>query len=307
MAKKVQVPVVGGLRKTITIPDAGYVGTTIAGYAGQTLTLAQLKALLGVPATAGASSGGGSTPPASLNVGPGLSGGGVLVGAVPLNLTAPIPVFLHGGDDGGGGDGDAQPIPGERGLNGATGAQGPMGPAAYLTAEDGEDGWHAIPGNPGANGATGAAGPAGPASGLLYAADDPEDAPPPVVPSPLRTVNKGAQWVSGTAIVAASANVVYVNCPVAGTIRRVKVMTSGGPGNCVLDVWKAPFGSFPPTVANSIVESAPPTIVGGTTYDNAALTGWTRSIAAGDVLAFKITSCATFTQITVVLEIDQWL
>lgn len=306
MAKKVQIPVVGGLRKTITIPDVGDVGTTIAGYAGQTLSLAQLKALLGVPASGSStSSGGSSAPSASLNVGPGLSGGGVLVGAVPLNLTAPIPVFLHGGDDGGGDGGDATPIPGERGLDGAAGPQGPTGPAVYLAAEDGEDGWHAVPGNPGAAGAPGAAGPTGPATGLLYAADAPEDAPPPVVPSPLRTVNKGASWVSSTAIVAASANVVYVNCPVPGTIRRVKVMTSGGPGNCVLDVWKAPFGSFPPTVANSIVASAPPTIAGGTTYSDATLTGWTRSIAAGDVLAFKITSCATFTQIMLVLEIDQ--
>lgn len=304
MAKKVQVPVVGGLRKTIRIPDATDVGTTIAGYAGQTLTLAQLKQLLGVTSTTTVVNGGGGAS-ASLVVGPGLSGGGVLTGAVQLNLTAPIPAFLWDDGGGGGGDGDATPIPGERGANGATGAGGPPGPAVFLAAEDGEDGWHAIPGNPGATGAAGATGPAGPASGLLYATEA-EDAPLVVAPpSALRRVNKGAQWVSSTAIVAASANVVYVSCPVAGTIRGVKVLTAGGPGNCVLDVWKAPFGSFPPIVGNTIVGGSPPTIAAGTTYSDFVLTGWTRAVSAGDVLAFKITSCSTFTQIEIVLEIDQ--
>lgn len=56
--------------------------------------------------------------------------------------------------------------PGPAGAPGATGAQGPIGPAAFLSAEDGEDGWGAIPGRDGTNGvsgATGAQGPVGPA------------------------------------------------------------------------------------------------------------------------------------------------
>lgn len=92
--KKVQVPVLGGLRKVIQIPTSQNVGTTIQEFGSQVVSLAQLKAALGitgstVPATAGGSLGG-----ASLIVGPGLSGGGVLTGAVNLSLLQPIPPVI---------------------------------------------------------------------------------------------------------------------------------------------------------------------------------------------------------------------
>lgn len=92
MAKK-QVPVVGGLRKVINIPDASQnTATTIAGLSGQTVSIAQLRALLGLssgqaPNTVGAGSAG------TLVIGPGLNGGGPLVGAIPLNLTNRPQIF----------------------------------------------------------------------------------------------------------------------------------------------------------------------------------------------------------------------
>jgi hypothetical protein len=171
--KKVQIPVMGGLRKVIQVtnPVAALAnpGTTITEFANQTINLAQLKAALGIQPIK--PSAGGNAAPASLVPGPGLSGGGVMVGAVPINLTAPIPAFVFD-EGGGGGDGDPGP-PGVAGKDGPTGAQGPMGPAAYLAAEDGEDGWHAIPGRDGAAGTTGAQGPVGPAA--YMAGEDGED------------------------------------------------------------------------------------------------------------------------------------
>ena len=207
MVKKVQLPVIGGVRKTVTIPDAqANQGTTIAGLAGQTVTVAQLAQLMGVQQQKPNTQGGGSGTQAALILGPGLAGGGSLVGAVPLNLIAPIPAcgFEEGG---GGGDGDpgppglpgqpgptgapgpsgpavflaaedgedAFPIPGRAGIDGAsgaTGAPGPVGPAAYMSADDGEDGWHAIPGPQGPPGPAGAAG----APGLtVWLPEDPVD------------------------------------------------------------------------------------------------------------------------------------
>lgn len=145
-ARKIQVPVLGGLRKKVTVgsqQSAINPGTTIAEFANQSITLAQLRAALGLPA-GNITSGGGA--PGSLTVGPGLTGGGPLIGNVPLNLTAPIPVYFP--EDGM--DGDQGP-PGIPGIAGTKGERGPPG----------EDGWWGDDGTPGTPGVAGAAGPAG--------------------------------------------------------------------------------------------------------------------------------------------------
>lgn len=269
---------------------------------------------------------------AAIAPGPGLGGGGPVAGVVPINLIAPIPAFIF--DDGGGGGEEGGPgppgkdgppgaagpagpavqmipddgedgwhaIPGAAGPPGAPGPPGGLGPAVFMSADDGEDGWHAVPGPPGLQGPRGEVGPA---IGFVDMNDQPDEIPLVAPPSPIRLVSKGANWSSPT-LTAGIANLVFVNCPVSGSIMRVKVVTSGGPGSCVIDVWKAPFGSFPPTVANSITASAKPTISGGVTYSDETLAGWTRRIEAGDVLAFKLESVVTFTQVQIILEIVQW-
>lgn len=125
------------------------------------------------------------------------------------------------------------------------------------------------------------------------------------IPTQIRLVNKGANWVSSSGALTIAANVVYVQCPVAGTITKVQIITSGGTGSCVLDIWKIAFSSFPPTSSNSITASDKPTITSGTTYTDTALTGWTTSISANDVLAFVINSTSVFTQIQIILEVNQ--
>lgn len=169
MSKLIQVPVMGGLRKKVFIPDpaTAATGTTLAGFANRTLTIQELKTLLGVgspsPSLPGAGGGGSIIP------GPGLGGGGPVVGAVPIYLTAPIP---YGIMDDSGSDGDPGP-PGTIGINGTTGGQGPPGPAIYLEAEAGLDAEPPIPGGPGPTGNPGATGPAGPP--VHYLAEDGSD------------------------------------------------------------------------------------------------------------------------------------
>lgn len=112
MVKKVQLPVVGGIRKTIIIPDAS-LATTLAGFAGQTLTVAQLRALLGVSAPTNNGNG---------NIGPPGQG------AAPK--TAPqIMQFIFG--DGGGGE-DSPGPPGQAGPAGVAGIAGPTGATGPL-------------------------------------------------------------------------------------------------------------------------------------------------------------------------------
>jgi hypothetical protein len=213
MTKRVQLPVVGGLRKSVIVgaTQSTNLGTTIQEFANQSISLAQLKAALGItttPNTIGGGSGSGGTP-AVLVVGAGLTGGGPLIGSVALGLNLPP-----------------------------------------------------------------------------------------------RVVNKGANWVSTVALTS-GANIVYVQCPLAAVIQQVQIVTSGGPGSCVVDVWKAPFSAFPPTSGNSITASAKPTISSGVKYVDSTLTGWTKNINAGDVLAFFLQSVSTFTQVQIVLEVQQ--
>lgn len=120
--KKVQVPVLGGLRKVIQVPTSQNVGTTIQEFGSQIVSLAQLKAALGVTSSKGTTVAGGAGSAASLIVGPGMSGGGVLTGAVNIGLLQPIsPVVWNeallpddwigsGGSGGGGGGGTASPL-----------------------------------------------------------------------------------------------------------------------------------------------------------------------------------------------------
>jgi hypothetical protein len=168
--KKIQVPAIGGIRKVIQPGSNVTAGTTIAEIGTNTITLAQLAAILTNIQNQQVNTGGGNVgdgTEAVLIPGPGLSGGGPMLGSVPIRLTAPIPWGLD--DGGGGGDGDPGP-PGAAGKPGATGSQGTVGPAVFLEAEAGEEGlWAAIQGAPGgagtagAPGAPGVQGPVGPA------------------------------------------------------------------------------------------------------------------------------------------------
>lgn len=90
--------------------------------------------------------------------------------------------------------------------------------------------------------------------------------------------------------------------PWACTITRVTLLADVS-GSIVLDIWKDTYGSYPPTVADTITASAKPTLSSALTYQDSTLTGWTKSIAALDTLRFKVDSASTLTQVTVVLEV----
>lgn len=218
MVRKAQLPVIGGVRKVVTIPGSSIaVGTTIAEFGSNTVTLAQLAAALDLLIPADTGTIGGATPTAAIAVGPGLSGGGPLLGVVPINLTAPIPAFIF--SDGGSGDGEPGP-PGQQGAPGAAGAPGVSnipGPAVFMLANDGEDGHDAVPGSPGAagpQGNSGAMGSAGPAVFMLTEDGiDGEPGPPgpagtggsptPPTPTPL-TINDLFFWFKADPITASS-------------------------------------------------------------------------------------------------------
>lgn len=76
-------------------------------------------------------------------------------------------------------------------------------------------------------------------------------------------------------------------------------------GSTVIDIWKAPYETYPPLAANSICASAKPTITSAIKSTNDTLTGWTTAVTAGDVLAFNVDSVTTITRVTITLDVDR--
>jgi hypothetical protein len=70
----------------------------------------------------------------------------------------------------------------------------------------------------------------------------------------------------------------------------------------VVDIWKDTYANFPPLDADSITASAPPTLSSAQKAQDSTLTGWTTSVAAGDILAYNVDSATTVTRVLVSLK-----
>jgi len=93
----------------------------------------------------------------------------------------------------------------------------------------------------------------------------------------------------------------HVKIPFACTINQADLYADQT-GSVVVDIWKDTYANFPPTVADTITAAAKPTLSATQKYQDATLTGWTTSIAAGDILAYNIDSVATITRLTITLK-----
>lgn len=76
-------------------------------------------------------------------------------------------------------------------------------------------------------------------------------------------------------------------------------------GSTVVDIWKDSYANFPPTAGDSICASAKPTLSSARTSLDSTLTGWTKSIAAGDVLFFNVDSVSVITNLTIILGVSK--
>ena len=73
-------------------------------------------------------------------------------------------------------------------------------------------------------------------------------------------------------------------------------------GSIVIDIWKDVLANYPPTDADSITASAPPTLAAATYATSATLTGWTTAVSAGDVLGFNVDSVSTVTRVKLIVK-----
>lgn len=74
-------------------------------------------------------------------------------------------------------------------------------------------------------------------------------------------------------------------------------------GSAVLDIWRIPIASYPPTIANTIVASDPPTISSAQFSIDTALTGWETQLNKGDTLIYKVVSCTSIQRLNVTLPV----
>jgi hypothetical protein len=93
-----------------------------------------------------------------------------------------------------------------------------------------------------------------------------------------------------------------ISVPYACTITGARMLADQS-GSAVVNVWKDTYANYPPTVADKITASAPPTISTATKSDDTTLTGWTTSITAGDTLRFNLDSVTTITRVVLVLTV----
>jgi hypothetical protein len=88
------------------------------------------------------------------------------------------------------------------------------------------------------------------------------------------------------------------------TIQQVTLLADQS-GSIVVDIWKQVYASFPPLVAQTITASALPTITTATKAQDATLTGWTKTINAGDILRLNVNSATTVQRVTLSLKVTR--
>lgn len=107
----------------------------------------------------------------------------------------------------------------------------------------------------------------------------------------LRTVIDG-----GGSVITTGAKKVYMSVPTASTITKVRLLADVS-GSIVLDLWKDTFANYPPTVADTIVAAAKPTLSSSIKSEDTTLTGWTTSLNAGDIIEVNVDSVSTVTKV----------
>lgn len=92
----------------------------------------------------------------------------------------------------------------------------------------------------------------------------------------------------------------YITIPYNGIITDWEVLGDQA-GTCTIDVRKSTYSGFP--TQTSITGSAPITVSpAAQKAASSTLTGWTSSIAAGDVYGFTLNAATLFTRITLILN-----
>jgi hypothetical protein len=114
------------------------------------------------------------------------------------------------------------------------------------------------------------------------------------------SIGFGADGSGGTLAVGTPT---YLVMAFGGTITQWDIVGNTA-GSAVFDVWKSTNQTLP-TVANTIVASAKPTIASASNATSIGLTGWGVTFSAGDIYGFNIDSIAAFTKVNLSLRVNK--
>ena len=79
---------------------------------------------------------------------------------------------------------------------------------------------------------------------------------------------------------------------------------STGNGSIAIAVYKDTYANYPPTSADIISASTSMKITSGSKATDSTLTGWTKTVTAGDVLRYEVISASTLQEVKVDLSCD---
>ena len=98
----------------------------------------------------------------------------------------------------------------------------------------------------------------------------------------------------------------YLRVPYSCTINSVEIVADQS-GSIVIDIWRDTYANFPPTVSDTIVASAKPTLSSAQKNQDTTLTGWATLLPEGDYLAFNVDSSATVTRVALTIKVTRTL
>jgi hypothetical protein len=185
-------------------------------------------------------------------------------------------------------------VSGPTGATGPSGATGATGIGVGTTGPTGGTGATGGTGGTGATGATGNTGNTGSGSTGPGVTD-------------ILWISDGGGATLQTGIQG------YLFIDIACTVQQSTLLgytgVTGGTGSAVLDIFACSYAQYDaslthPVAADKITASAPPTISAATKAQDATLTGWSKSIAAGTVLCFNINSIAAFQKLSLALKVS---
>jgi hypothetical protein len=82
-------------------------------------------------------------------------------------------------------------------------------------------------------------------------------------------------------------------------------LTADQSGSIVIDLWVGDYSAFPPTVADTITAAAKPTLSSAQASTDSALTGWTKTLSAGDYLLANVDSAATLEKAILIINVTR--
>lgn len=100
----------------------------------------------------------------------------------------------------------------------------------------------------------------------------------------------------GGNVISTGAKRAYMTIPFTCTISKVRVLADQI-GDIVIDIWDAPFTSYPPTIVDSITAADKPTLSSAIKSEDSLLTGWTTTLNVGDILEIHVDSVTTVTKV----------